>query len=396
MKKIFALFAVASMGVMGMQAQTVAELEAKQAEVKAQLDNYDDGIAKKWEFRFDGAYESNLGEDKGEMEGLFPGEDGALVNLGVGYNLNSNWYLGLATGFNINAGRVTGGPSPKFVPLMLDVTRRWNGDGEKWSFFVEGRGGYAFSVAKDRELGNGKTYEFPNAWMADAQLGVYYRIRRNIDLRFSVGYLHINPAEDTPDISRNTNSLVAKVGMNFRKAPKMPTRSELQNLYDNYGNQLEAARAAEEAARQAELRRQAEEAARKAAAEEAARRAAEEEAARRAAEEADKNKEVVLFYEIRLSDITAEHNAQLDDLVAWVNTHQVDKIVIKGYADRETGNPRLNVGYARNRAEKVKKTLIKKYGIDKNMIECSSYGDTEQPFSENIKNRCTIIVVNQK
>lgn len=390
MKKIFAIMAIASMGVVA-NAQSVEELQAKAAEIQEQLDNYDDGIAKKWELRIDGAYGNNFRSNKLDTHGVNKAEESTKVNLGVGYNFSSNWYLGLGSGYAHNMG----GKKNHYIPLLADITYRWNGDGEKWSFFIQGRGGYMLSVGGEETLKNGQKYDCPNGLMFDIQPGVYYRLRRNIDLKLSIGYMHFSPEDDTPDLMHCTNNLIAKLGMNFRKAPKGPKRSELLAESALLAEQIEAARlAAEEAARQAALKAAQDEAARKAA-EEAARKAAEEEAARLAALEAAKHKELTLFYEIRLSDLTAEHNAQLDELVEWVRTRKIDKIEVKGYADRETGNPRLNVGYAKNRAEKVKKALIKKYKIDKNMIECSSYGDTVQPFGENIKNRCTIIVVNE-
>lgn len=389
------LMAVASMGVMA-NAQSVEELQAKAAEVQQQLDNYDDGIAKKWEFRFDLAGETTFTDDY-KSSGSLKWEEALGLNIGGGYNFNSNFYAGIATGYAHRMGRSKTSKAPSYIPALLDLTYRWNfGEKEKWSFFIQGRGGYYFGINSNQKLAAGGEYEFPNALYVDVQPGIYYRIKPNMDLKFSVGYAHISPKDDTPDLLQSSNMLMAKIGMNFRKAPKGPKRSELLAESALLAEQIEAARlAAEEAARQAALKAAQEEAARKAAAEAAARKAAEEEAARLAALEAAKHKELTLFYEIRLSDLTAEHNAQLDELVEWVNTRKIDKIEVKGYADRETGNPRLNVGYAKNRAEKVKKALVKKYKIDKNMIECSSYGDTVQPFGENIKNRCTIIVVNE-
>lgn len=397
MKKTFVMLAVASLGVMG-NAQTSAEIESQLTDVQEQLENYDDGIAKKWELRLDLAGETNFVDDPSSSKytAFLPYEEALGFNIGGGYNFTSNFYAGLATGCFFSMGSCELEKGPSYIPAILDLTYRWNlGDKERWSFFIQARGGYCFSITGDEKL-NGKTYEYPNALYADIQPGFYYRSKRNVDVKFSVGYAHLSPNDDTPDVLHSSNMLMAKIGANIRKAPKMPKRSELLAQEESLKAQLLAAQEAEEAARQAALKAAQEEAARKAAAEaEAARKAAEAEAARLAAIEAAKHKNLTLFYEIRLSDLTAEHNAQLDELVEWVNTRKIDKIVVKGYADRETGNPRLNEGYAKNRAEKVRKALIKKYKIDKSMIECSSYGDTEQPFNENIKNRCTIIVVNE-
>ena len=67
------------------------------------------------------------------------------------------------------------------------------------------------------------------------------------------------------------------------------------------------------------------------------------------------------------------------------------KINIVGYADKGTGNARINSVYAAKRAEQFKKDLTSKYGVDGSIITVDSKGDTVQPFADNDKNRCVII-----
>ncbi len=95
------------------------------------------------------------------------------------------------------------------------------------------------------------------------------------------------------------------------------------------------------------------------------------------------------FYTIRESDPDPE--TTLNKIVAWCNKYPSKSISIKGYADRGTGNPRINVGYAKARAEKVAKALQEK-GIDASRMVVESFGDTVQPFTENDRNRCVIVV----
>ena len=97
----------------------------------------------------------------------------------------------------------------------------------------------------------------------------------------------------------------------------------------------------------------------------------------------------VFFYNIRLSD--PEPDAMLNRIVSWCNKYPQKGISIKGYADRGTGNPRVNKGYAKARAEKVAKALQEK-GIDASRMTVESFGDTVQPYDENDKNRCVIVV----
>ena len=97
----------------------------------------------------------------------------------------------------------------------------------------------------------------------------------------------------------------------------------------------------------------------------------------------------VFFYDIRLSD--PDPDAKLNKIVAWCNKYPQKSISIKGYADRGTGNPQINVGYAKARAEKVAKALQQK-GLAASRMTVESFGDTVQPFAENDRNRCVIVV----
>ena len=386
MKKIFALLAVASVF-------TLANAQEEIAGVK-----YDDGISKKWEFKIDGGYTNDFivgsgGKSLTSGDGL-RGNDGWGVGVGFGYNPTSNWFIGLNSGFWGSWSAVKGDDGGNVIPALLDVVYRWNlGTAEKWSVFLEGRGGYIFNLADDVTMGN-TTYEAGNYIYADAQGGVYYRIRRNIDLKLALGWGYGFNQADDPSATRDEHPFSARVGMNFRGKPTTASRAELLEEAARLAAEAEAARLkAEEAARllaEAEAKRAAEaaaEAARLAAEKAAAEKAAAELAARTAATN------LVFFYSIRETSFDSEDDAKLQDLVKYVNNNAVKMIYIKGYADKGTGNPYVNRKYAKQRAENVKKALVSKYGIDSKMIECLSYGDTVQPYTENDKNRCATIFV---
>ena len=255
-----------------------------------------------------------------------------------------------------------GSEDNRVVPILADVVYRWNlGQIEKWSIFLEGRGGYLLSVKSDREYAHNKNYEFGDHIYFDVQPGVYYRIRRNIDLKLAVGFGYSKPTENETKNQRAEDQklLFAKVGMNFRGKPTTASRAELLEEAARLLAEAEAKKAAEAAA----------------------------EAARTAATN------LVFFYSIRETSFDTEDDAKLQDLVKYVNSNAVKMIYIKGYADKGTGNPYVNRKYAKQRAENVKKALVSKYGIDSKMIECLSYGDTVQPYTENDKNRCATIFV---
>ena len=95
------------------------------------------------------------------------------------------------------------------------------------------------------------------------------------------------------------------------------------------------------------------------------------------------------FYNIRLSD--PDPDSKLNKIADWAKKYPGKKISVKGYADKGTGNPKINEGYAKARAEKVANALKAK-GVPASQLEVSSYGDTVQPFSNNDENRCVIVV----
>ena len=80
------------------------------------------------------------------------------------------------------------------------------------------------------------------------------------------------------------------------------------------------------------------------------------------------------------------------EVAQFMKENPTSKVMIVGYADKGTGNARLNEMYARKRAETFKKDLIEKHGCNADNIVIDSKGDTVQPFPEdNDKNRCVII-----
>ena len=95
-----------------------------------------------------------------------------------------------------------------------------------------------------------------------------------------------------------------------------------------------------------------------------------------------------VFYEIRESDFDAD--AQLAAIGAFLKDHRDCKVTIKSYADVQTGNPKINMKYSKERSEKAVKALTDA-GVPASSITANYYGDTVQPFAENDKNRVTII-----
>ena len=95
------------------------------------------------------------------------------------------------------------------------------------------------------------------------------------------------------------------------------------------------------------------------------------------------------YYEIRLTD--PQPQDLLEKISAWCKKYPGKTITISGYADKGTGNARVNARYAAQRADKVAKWL-QKNGIAADRMTVESFGDKVQPFSENDRNRCVIVV----
>ena len=57
-----------------------------------------------------------------------------------------------------------------------------------------------------------------------------------------------------------------------------------------------------------------------------------------------------------------------------------------------TGNPKINMKYARQRAENVAQTLTSQFGISKNRIKVEAAGDTVQPYEQAELNRVSICI----
>ena len=146
------------------------------------------------------------------------------------------------------------------------------------------------------------------------------------------------------------------------------------------------------------------EALRKQAAEaEAARKAAEEEAARKAEAERkaaearaiavrkaniEKNSADV-FFTLGSAVIRKAEAEKINTLAQWLKENNDYRVMLVGYADKETGTPNGNLRLSQRRAEAVKSMLVKA-GIAESRIDSNFKGDTVQPFDKSTDNRVVI------
>lgn len=96
----------------------------------------------------------------------------------------------------------------------------------------------------------------------------------------------------------------------------------------------------------------------------------------------------VITFEIRESCPISE--AVVAKCKKWLQEYPNKNITVSGYADKGTGNARLNKMYSEQRTASAIKALVEA-GIPESRIDGKSFGDTVQPFAENDANRCVII-----
>ena len=99
-----------------------------------------------------------------------------------------------------------------------------------------------------------------------------------------------------------------------------------------------------------------------------------------------------VFFVINSNKIRESEDAKIKEVVDYLNQYPEAKVVVTGYADAGTGNDRINDAISAKRAAAVVKVLKEKYGIEESRITEDSKGARVQPFSENDKNRVSIMV----
>ncbi len=98
-----------------------------------------------------------------------------------------------------------------------------------------------------------------------------------------------------------------------------------------------------------------------------------------------------VFFKIGSSQITADQMPNVEMIAAYLKNHPEAKVQIKGYASQD-GNYDFNIKLAAARAESVKNSLIKKYGIKASRIQAEGQGIGEM-FKEESWNRVSICTI---
>ncbi len=99
-----------------------------------------------------------------------------------------------------------------------------------------------------------------------------------------------------------------------------------------------------------------------------------------------------IFFTINSNKISEEENKKILEVIDFLVKYPEAKVVVTGYADKGTGNDRINDRIAAKRAAAVVWMLEKRYGIPAERITEESKGSRVQPFADNNMNRVSIMI----
>jgi outer membrane protein OmpA-like peptidoglycan-associated protein len=103
----------------------------------------------------------------------------------------------------------------------------------------------------------------------------------------------------------------------------------------------------------------------------------------------------IFFKEANNTEIPASEDAKIKEIVDFLNAHPEAIVSLVGYADKETGNTKINAGLAEKRAHAVADVLKNTYSIAPSRITIEHKGDAVQPL-HSTANRVTIAIAKSK
>ncbi|MBD5309084.1 MAG: OmpA family protein [Muribaculaceae bacterium] len=99
-------------------------------------------------------------------------------------------------------------------------------------------------------------------------------------------------------------------------------------------------------------------------------------------------------FTINSDKIMPTEEVNVYNMAEWLKANPDEKVVIVGYADRDTGTSEYNMQLSKKRADAVANALINQYGIDSSRLIVKYDGSDQQPYSTNDWNR--IVIFTQK
>lgn len=99
-----------------------------------------------------------------------------------------------------------------------------------------------------------------------------------------------------------------------------------------------------------------------------------------------------IFFTISSTKIIVNEMQKVKEIADYLKKNPNATVQITGYADKGTGNAKINASLSEKRAKAVYDALVNEYGIPASRIKYDSKGDTEQPFEEAVLNRVSICI----
>lgn len=88
---------------------------------------------------------------------------------------------------------------------------------------------------------------------------------------------------------------------------------------------------------------------------------------------------------------------QINKIAEYLKNNADAKVMLTGYADKETAYPEYNMRLSQRRVDSVKKYLINECGIAEERIETNAKGDTERVYDEDFRwNRVVVMSIIEK
>lgn len=96
-------------------------------------------------------------------------------------------------------------------------------------------------------------------------------------------------------------------------------------------------------------------------------------------------------FTINSDKIMPTEEVNVYSMAEWLKANPNEKIVIAGYADKDTGTSEYNMKLSQRRADAVKAELVNTYGIDESRLTTTAFGSDVQEYpSHNDWNRIVI------
>lgn len=99
-------------------------------------------------------------------------------------------------------------------------------------------------------------------------------------------------------------------------------------------------------------------------------------------------------FTINSDKIMPTEEVNVYNMAEWLKANPKEKVMVVGYADKDTGTAEYNMALSERRANAVADALVNNYGIDRDRLTVKYDGSDVQPYSTNDWNR--IVIFTQK